>query len=86
MCSPTGPVGLIAKPVALFDLDKVREATQYVQSLPEGDRDIVRTWLVTEGLLAGLYYILLFLVVFLLGRRIIQAMIAAYREAKAESV
>lgn len=72
--------------LALFDLDKVRQATAYVQTLPPEDKDVVRTWLITEGVLAGMYYILLFTVVFLLGRRVIQAMIAAYREAKAQSV
>ena len=72
--------------LAILDLDKVREATKYVRALPEGDRPIVQTWLVAEAMLAGLYYILLFLIVFLLGRRIIQAAVAAYREAQAESV
>lgn len=72
--------------LALFDLDKVRQATDYIRTLPADDKEVVRTWLITEGVLAGLYYILLFTVIFLLGRRIIQAMIAAYREAKAQSV
>ncbi len=64
----------------------IRDAAEYVQSLPPEDKPIVTTWLVFEGITRIIYYILIFLVVFLLGRRIIQAMIAGYREARAESV
>lgn len=81
-----GVLPWVAAPLARFDLDKVRQANEYVSGLPEGNQAVVQTWLVTEGLLAALYYVLLFTVVFLLGRRIIQAVIAAYREARAESV
>ena len=79
-------LSLLPRLLAIVDLDKVREATKYVRTLPEEDKSVVQTWLVAEAMLAGLYYILLFLIVFLLGRRIIQAAVAAYREAQAQSV
>ena len=71
----------------LADLtDSVKQASQYVSNLPPDDKSVVTTWLVFEGIARIIYYILVFLVVFLLGRRIIQAMIAGYREARAQSV
>ena len=71
---------------AILNPDKIREAVDLVKNLPEEDKSIITTWIVFEGLGQIVYYILLFTVIFLLGRRIIQAMIAGYREAKAESV
>lgn len=72
--------------LGLLDIGTIREAADYVNSLSPEDRSIVTTWLVFEGITRLAYYILVFLAVFLLGRRIIQAMIAGYREARAESV
>lgn len=72
--------------LAILDLQELRDAAAYINGLPEADKSIITTWIVFEGLAQITYYILLFTVVFLLGRRIIQAMIAGYREAKAESV
>ncbi len=76
----------LASSLSQIDTATVREAVAFVQSLPEEDKSVVTTWLVFEGITRMLYYILVFLAVFLLGRRIIQAMIAGYREARAESV
>ena len=71
----------------LADLtDSVRQASHYVSQLPPEDKSVVTTWLVFEGIARITYYILVFMAVFLLGRRIIQAMIAGYREARAQSV
>lgn len=71
----------------LADLsDSVRQAADYVRHLPAEDKSIVKTWIVFEGLARMTYYVLVFLAVFLLGRRIIQAMIAGYRESRAQSV
>lgn len=72
--------------LAILNLQELRDAAAYIKGLPEADKSILTTWIVFEGLAQITYYILLFTVVFLLGRRIIQAMIAGYREAKAESV
>jgi hypothetical protein len=72
--------------LAVFDLDKFKEGLDYAASLGDEEVDIAHTWLVSEAILAGMYYLLLATVVFLLGRRIIQAMVAGYREARAESV
>lgn len=72
--------------LASLDVGDLKQAVEYVQTLPPEDKSVVTTWLVFEGLAQITYYILLFAAVFFLGRRIIQAMIAAYREAKAESV
>ena len=72
--------------LALLDLQTIKDAAEYVKSLPPEDKSVVTTWLVFEGITRLVYYILVFLVVFLLGRRIIQAVIAGYREARAESV
>jgi hypothetical protein len=74
------------RPLAIIDSEEVRRAGEYVEQLSDADKPIIQTWLVAEAVLAGLYYVLLFAVVFFLGRRIIQAVIAAYREARAESV
>ena len=71
---------------SLLDTGTIREAVDYVNSLSPEDRSVVTTWLVFEGITRLVYYILVFLAVFLLGRRMIQAMIAGYREARAESV
>lgn len=77
---------LLPNLLAILNPDKIREAVALVKSLDEADKSVITTWIVFEGLAQIVYYILLFTVVFLLGRRIIQAMIAGYREAKAESV
>lgn len=79
-------LNLLPNVLAILDLGKIRDAVAYVQSLPDEDKSVITTWIVFEGLAQIVYYILLFTVVFLLGRRIIQAMIAGYREAKAQSV
>lgn len=76
----------LASLVAQVDVAAVREAVDYVKTLPPEDKSVVTTWLVFEGLSRLTYYLLVFLAVFLLGRRIIQAVIAGYREARAESV
>jgi hypothetical protein len=73
-------------PLALFNSDKIQEALDYAHNLGQEEKEIAQTWLVSEAILAGLYYVLVAAIVFFLGRRIIQAIIAAYREAKAESV
>lgn len=81
-------VDRIASPLATFgnaDPEKVRTAAQYVAGLSDEEKRVVSTWLTAEALLAGLYYILIAIIVFLLGRRIIVALVAAYREARAES-
>ena len=71
----------------LADLvDSVREAASYEKNLAPEDKSVVTTWIVFEGLARITYYALIFAAVFLLGRRIIQAMIAGYRESKAQSV
>ena len=70
----------------MLDLETIEEAVAYVQSLEGETHGTIQTWIITQGLLFGLYYVLLFMAVFLLGRRIIQAAVAAYREARAQSV
>ena len=78
----------LVSPLATFgnaDPEKVRIAAQYVAGLSDEEKRVVSTWLTAEALLAGLYYILIAIIVFLLGRRIIVALVAAYREARAES-
>lgn len=70
---------------SLLDINEIREATNYINTLDEEDKSIIHTWLVFEGLSRIAYYLLVFLAVFLLGRRIIQAVIAGYREARAQS-
>lgn len=72
--------------LAILDLQELRDAAAYINGLSEEDKSVITTWIVFEGLAQITYYILLFTVILLLGRRIIQAMIAGYREAKAESV
>lgn len=71
---------------SLLDVNEIREATSYINTLSEDEKSIIQTWLIFEGLCRLAYYFLVFTAVFLLGRRIIQAMIAGYREAKAQSV
>lgn len=71
---------------SLLDVNEIREATRYINTLSEDEKSIIHTWLIFEGICRLAYYFLVFLAIFLLGRRIIQAMIAGYREAKAQSV
>ncbi len=73
-------------PLAVFDLDGFKRALEHAEALPPEDKQLAQTFLVSEAILAGLYYVLLAAVVFFLGRRIIQALVAGYREARAESV
>ena len=70
----------------LLDLDRLRTAANFLQTLPAQDKQVITTMIVFEGLARLLYYLLIFLAVFLLGRRMIQGMIAGYREARAQSV
>lgn len=72
--------------LGVLDLDKFKEGIDYAARLSEQDKELAQTWLWAKATLAGIYYVLLAAVVFFLGRRIITAFIAAYREAKAESV
>lgn len=72
--------------LAILNVQELKDAAALIQTLPEEEKSALTTWIIFEGLAQITYYILLFTVVFLLGRRIIQAMIAGYREAKAESV
>ncbi|MEM1013043.1 MAG: hypothetical protein AAGI46_12580 [Planctomycetota bacterium] len=76
----------LSVPIAAFDLDGFKRAMEHASSLEPEEQQIAHTFLVSEAILAGLYYVLLAAVVFFLGRRIIQAMVAGYREAKAQSV
>ncbi len=85
LASVAGGLGGSLASLVNADPEKVRTAAQYVQGLSEEDKRVVETWLTAEAFLAGLYYILIAAVVFFLGRRIIVALVAAYREAKAEA-
>ena len=76
----------MTQPLASFGVDEYRRAVDYAENLSPEGKQLAQTWLVSEAVLTGLYYLLFAWVVFFLGRRIIQAMIAAYREARAESV
>ncbi len=75
----------ITSALASFTTQEYREAAEYAEQLSPEGKQLAQTWLVSEAVLTGLYYILFACVVFFLGRRIIQALIAAYREARAES-
>ena len=68
------------------DAETIQSAADVMRGLPEDDRATIQTWLIFEGLARIVYYIAVFLAVFLLGRRIIQGIIAGYREARAQSV
>lgn len=82
-----GAVGAsLASLASLLDVNEIREATSYINTLSEDEKSIIHAWLIFEGLCRLVYYVLVFLAVFLLGRRIIQAMIAGYREARTQSV
>ena len=71
--------------LAMFNTDRFREAIDYAATLGEEEKRLAQTFLVSEAVLLGLYYLLVAFVVFFLGRRIIQAVIAAYREARAQA-
>ena len=70
----------------LVNVEAIRQAVDYVRQLPDEDRSVITTMLVFEGVGRIVYYFLVFAAVFLLGRRIIQGVIAGYREARATSV
>ena len=69
----------------MFDTEKFRQAIDYAATLGEEEKRLAQTFLVSEAVLAGVYYVLMAMIVFFLGRRIIQAVIAAYREARAQA-
>ena len=65
-------------------LDNFKEAMDAVTKLEPAQRGPYQTWLVVEMIRDVAYYILLALIAYTLGRRLIHAMLAAIRESKRE--
>jgi len=63
-------------------LDNFKEAMDAVAKLEPAQRGPYQTWLVVEMIRDIAYYILLALIAYTLGRRLIHATVAAIRESK----
>ena len=61
-----------------------KEAIDAVSKLDPGQRGPYQTWLVVEMIRDVAYYILLALIAYTLGRRLIHAMLTAIRESRRE--
>jgi hypothetical protein len=67
-------------------LDSVKAVFEFIKQLPPEDKAAVQSALITHCIITCVYYVVLGLVAFLLGRRLIQAFFAAWREAKRERI
>ena len=65
-------------------LQNFKEAIDAIAKLEPAQRAPYQTWLVVEMIRDVSYYILLALIAYTLGRRLIHAMLAAIRESKRE--
>ena len=65
-------------------LDNFKEAMDAVAKLEPAQRGPYQTWLVVEMIRDIAYYILLALIAYTLGRRLIHAVLTALREGKRE--
>ena len=65
-------------------LQNFREAIDAIAKLEPAQRGAYQTWLVVEMIRDVSYYILLALIAYTLGRRLIHALLAAIRESKRE--
>jgi hypothetical protein len=69
----------------MFDLiDSLREAYRSLQTLSEPDKGRATTMFVMTALAYITYYIVAGTVIIVLGRRLIQASFAAFKEARRE--
>ena len=64
--------------------EETRALLEYVKTLTEVERDTFVTWLVISLIRDVSYYIVVGLVVWTLGRRIVEAILAGMREARRE--
>lgn len=62
----------------------IREYLAEVKELDQAMHDTLQTALITQCILSSIYYIVLGLVIWALGRRIIQSIFAGIKEAKRE--
>ena len=65
-------------------LQNFREAIDAIAKLEPAQRGPYQTWLVVEMIRDVAYYILLALIAYTLGRRLIHAVLTALREGKRE--
>jgi hypothetical protein len=70
----------------MFDFDNLREAYRTMQGVPQDQRGPFTTTFVMTALAYIVYYIAAATVVIVLGRRLIQASFAAFKEARRERV
>jgi len=68
----------------MFSFDSAREAFKAMQAVPAAERGPFTTVFVMTAIAYVVYYIVAGLVVWALGRRLIQASFAAYRESRRE--
>jgi hypothetical protein len=68
----------------MFDFDKLREAYTMMKQMPPEDHGRVTTMFVMTAIAFTTYYIVAGVAIILLGRRLIQASFAAFKEARRE--
>jgi hypothetical protein len=68
----------------MFDFDKLRECYQTMKQMPPDQRGPFTTTFVMTAIAFTTYYIVAGVAVILLGRRLIQASFAAFKEARRE--
>jgi hypothetical protein len=62
--------------------EEFKQITDEIRNLSDPDKATMQTWLVVKCVMSVVYYIVAGFVVWALGRRLIQAIFAALREAR----
>jgi hypothetical protein len=62
--------------------EEFKQITDEIRNLPDPEKATMQTWLVVKCVMSVVYYVVAGFVVWALGRRLIQAMFAAFREAR----
>jgi len=68
----------------MFDFSNLREAYQAMKTMAEPDKSRATTMFVMTAIAYTTYYIVAGVTIILLGRRLIQASFAAFKEARRE--
>ena len=73
---------LVGSLLAALDAEEMRQLIEEIRKLPEAERTPFITWMVLETVMTVAYYVVVGLVIWALGRRIIQALLLAWRESR----
>ncbi|HEY0007823.1 MAG TPA: hypothetical protein VGB55_03780 [Tepidisphaeraceae bacterium] len=63
-------------------IDEFKQILDQIRTLPDAEKATMQTWLIVTCVMSVVYYLVAGVVVWALGRRIIQGSFAALREAR----